>query len=117
MITLEIIDFDFILGMDWLSLYHTILDCYAKIVTLAMLGRLGIKWKGSNGSSPNKVISFIQGQKLFDKGCLSYLVFIWDTSVDPPPIKLFPAIQKCVDYSLLIFWVSFLIEMWILLLI
>ncbi|XP_049348112.1 uncharacterized protein LOC125812663 [Solanum verrucosum] len=35
---LDMVDFDVILGMDWLSPYHTILNCHAKTVTLAMPG-------------------------------------------------------------------------------
>ncbi|XP_070019487.1 uncharacterized protein [Nicotiana sylvestris] len=34
---LDMVDFDVILGMDWLSPYHEILDCHAKTVTLALL--------------------------------------------------------------------------------
>lgn len=37
-IILDMIDFDVTLGIDWLSLYRVILDCYAKIVTLAIPG-------------------------------------------------------------------------------
>ena len=33
---LDMIDFDVILGMDWLSSYHTILNCHAKTITLVM---------------------------------------------------------------------------------
>ncbi|XP_070020202.1 uncharacterized protein [Nicotiana sylvestris] len=33
---LDMIDFEIILGMDWLSLYHVVLDCHAKTITLAM---------------------------------------------------------------------------------
>ncbi|WMV46513.1 hypothetical protein MTR67_039898 [Solanum verrucosum] len=32
---LDILDFDVILGMYWLSPYHAVLDCFAKTVTLA----------------------------------------------------------------------------------
>ncbi|XP_070050832.1 uncharacterized protein [Nicotiana tomentosiformis] len=32
----SIVNFDLILGMDWLSPYHAILDCHAKTMTLAM---------------------------------------------------------------------------------
>lgn len=35
LILLDMVDFDVILGMDWLSPYHVILDCYAKTVTLS----------------------------------------------------------------------------------
>nr|XP_016442250.1 PREDICTED: uncharacterized protein LOC107767685 [Nicotiana tabacum] len=40
---LEVVDFDVILGMDWLCPYHVILDYHAKTVMLAMLGLLRIK--------------------------------------------------------------------------
>jgi hypothetical protein len=33
LISLELHDFDIILGMDWLSKYKVLIDCYAKIVT------------------------------------------------------------------------------------
>lgn len=37
MIILDMVDFKVILGMDWLSPYHVILDYNTKIVTLAIL--------------------------------------------------------------------------------
>ena len=54
------VDFDVILGMDWLSPYHAVLDCNAKTVTLAMPGVLRVEWKSVSGSYPRKVISFIR---------------------------------------------------------
>ncbi|XP_070050624.1 uncharacterized protein [Nicotiana tomentosiformis] len=36
LLLLEITDFEIILGMDWLSPYHAILDYHAKIVTMAI---------------------------------------------------------------------------------
>ena len=38
LIILVMVDFDVILCIDWLAPYHAILDCYAKIGTLALLG-------------------------------------------------------------------------------
>ncbi|XP_070021782.1 uncharacterized protein [Nicotiana sylvestris] len=38
LLMLDIIDFEIILGMDWLSPYRAVLDFHAKIVTLAMPG-------------------------------------------------------------------------------
>lgn len=37
LILLDMVDFDLILGMDWLSHYHDILDCHVKIMTLSCL--------------------------------------------------------------------------------
>jgi len=50
LLLLEMIDFEIILGMDWLSPYHAILDCHAKIVTLTMPVFPRLEWKGSSVS-------------------------------------------------------------------
>ena len=44
------VDFDVILGMDWLSPYHVVLDCNAKTVTLAMPDVPRVEWKSVSGS-------------------------------------------------------------------
>lgn len=36
LIILDMVDFLIILGMDWLSPYYIVLDCHAKMITLAM---------------------------------------------------------------------------------
>lgn len=38
LVILDMVDIDRILDMSWLSLYHDILDCYAKTVIVAMPG-------------------------------------------------------------------------------
>lgn len=37
LLVLHMVGFEVILGMDWLSLYHTILDCRTEIITLMMM--------------------------------------------------------------------------------
>ena len=44
------VDFDVILGMNWLSTYHVFLDCNAKTVTLATRGVPRVEWKSVCGS-------------------------------------------------------------------
>ena len=97
LIILGMVDFDVILGMDWLSPYHVVLDCNAKTVTLAMPGVPRVEWKSVSGSYPSKVISFIRAQKLVKRGCLSYLAFIRDTSVEPPSMDSVPVVQEFLD--------------------
>ena len=46
LVTLEMVDFDVILGMTWLSPNFAILDCNAKIVTLAKPGTDPLVWEG-----------------------------------------------------------------------
>ncbi|XP_070010177.1 uncharacterized protein [Nicotiana sylvestris] len=45
LLLLDMIDFEVILGMDWLSPYHSILDCHAKTISLAMPGLPRLEWK------------------------------------------------------------------------
>ncbi|XP_070003676.1 uncharacterized protein [Nicotiana sylvestris] len=45
---LDMINFEAILGMDWLAPYHTVFDCHAKTVTLAMPGLPRLEWKESS---------------------------------------------------------------------
>ena len=39
LVILNMIDFEVILGMIWLSPYYVVLNCNARIVTLKILGR------------------------------------------------------------------------------
>lgn len=48
---LDIVDFKGILGMDFLSLYHDILGCHTKIVTLVMPSFPRFEWRGAHGHS------------------------------------------------------------------
>ena len=66
--------------MNCLSPYHVVLDYNAKTVNLAMPSFWRVEWKCVSGSYPSKVVSFIRDQRLVERGCLSYLYFICDTS-------------------------------------
>ena len=73
---LDMIDFDVILGMDWLSSYHAILNCHAKTITLTMPGIPIVEWRGSLGHPSKGVISFLKACQLVERGCLAYLAHI-----------------------------------------
>ncbi|XP_070054993.1 uncharacterized protein [Nicotiana tomentosiformis] len=47
LLLLDMNNFEVILGMNWLSPYHSILDCHAKTVTLAMSELPRLEWKGT----------------------------------------------------------------------
>ncbi|XP_070040304.1 uncharacterized protein [Nicotiana tomentosiformis] len=68
LLLLDMIDFEVIMGMDWLSPYHAILDCHAKTVTLAMLELPRLEWRGSSVSTSSRVISFFAGSTYGRKG-------------------------------------------------
>ena len=58
LVILEMVDFDVILGMTWLSQNFAILDCNAKTVTLAKPGTDPLVWERDYTSNLVRIISF-----------------------------------------------------------
>ncbi|XP_070040523.1 uncharacterized protein [Nicotiana tomentosiformis] len=83
--------------MDWLSPYHAILDCHAKIVTLAIVAFPRLEWKGSSISSSNRVISFMKAQQMVEKSCLAYLAYVRDTTVETSSIDSVHVVREFPD--------------------
>ncbi|XP_070054428.1 uncharacterized protein [Nicotiana tomentosiformis] len=80
LLLLDMVDVDVILGMDWLSSYHVILDYHAKMVTLSMLGLPRLEWRGTTSHSTSMVISYVKARRIAEKGCLVHLAYIPDPS-------------------------------------
>ncbi|XP_070005778.1 uncharacterized protein [Nicotiana sylvestris] len=94
LLLLDMIDFKVILGMDWLTPYHALLDCHAKTVSLVMPGLPRLEWKGSTVDTPSRVISFLKAQHMVEKGCLAYLAYVRDTTTESPMIDLVPIVRE-----------------------
>ncbi|XP_070036499.1 uncharacterized protein [Nicotiana tomentosiformis] len=92
-------DFKVILDMDWLSLYHDVLDCYAKIITLKMLVMPKLEWMGSFISTSRRVISFLKARHMVEKGCLAYLAYVRDTAAETPTID---SVHVVWDFSVML---------------
>ncbi|XP_015075331.1 uncharacterized protein LOC107019315 [Solanum pennellii] len=91
---LDMIDFYVILGVDWLSSYHAILNCHAKTITLAMPGIPLVEWRGSLSHPSKGVISFLKACQLVQRGCLAYLAHIRDTSTETPMLESIPVVSE-----------------------
>ncbi|XP_070057988.1 uncharacterized protein [Nicotiana tomentosiformis] len=97
LLLLDMINFEIILGMDWLSLYHAILDCHAKTITLAMSELPRLEWKGSSAGIYGRVISFMKARHIAEKGCLAYLSYVRDTTAETPKIGSMPVVREFSD--------------------
>ncbi|XP_070014966.1 uncharacterized protein [Nicotiana sylvestris] len=91
------VDFDVILGMDWLFPCRAILDFHANTITLAIPGVPLIEWRWVIDYVPSSVISFLKAQHMFGKGCLSYLAFVRDVSAETPNIDSVPVVRDFPD--------------------
>lgn len=84
------IDFDVILGMNWLSSYHAIIDCYAKTVTLACVGLPKLVWSSAPSSYPK--IFYVHAH-----GCLSYLAHVRDNSKELSSFETTRVVREVID--------------------
>ncbi|XP_070032999.1 uncharacterized protein [Nicotiana tomentosiformis] len=94
LLLLDMVDFDVILGIYWLSHYHAILDCHAKTATLAMPRLPHLEWKGTPVHSTSRVISYVKARRMVGKGCLAYLAYIRDHNVDVPSMDSVPFVRE-----------------------
>ncbi|XP_070040530.1 uncharacterized protein [Nicotiana tomentosiformis] len=97
LVLLDMADFEVILGRDWLSLYHDVLDFHAKIITLVMPELSQLEWRGSSIGTSSQVISFLKARHMIKKGCFFYLSYVRDTAMETPMIDLVPVVREFSD--------------------
>lgn len=69
-------DFDVILGMDWLSKYTAILDCFNQKIRFNLEGFIDVCVVGKRMLVMLRIISAITAGKLLRNGCDSFVAFI-----------------------------------------
>nr|XP_033515618.1 uncharacterized protein LOC117280063 [Nicotiana tomentosiformis] len=84
---LDIIDFDIIAGMDWLSSCHAIVNCHAKTVKFSFIGENPVIIRGEVGTPVGKFISYLKARELVNNGCLAYLAHVRDMKADSPMLE------------------------------
>ncbi|KAL5540775.1 hypothetical protein UlMin_042388 [Ulmus minor] len=80
LVILDMIDYDVILGMDFLSKYGATIDCKAKVVSFQPLGEEQFTFTGDKYSSHKMFISSMKARKWLANGCTSYLTTVVDTT-------------------------------------
>ena len=68
LILLDVMDFDVILGMDWLSQHYATLDCREKEVIFRMPGEEEFRFRGEICKKPQNLISVITARRLIRRG-------------------------------------------------
>ena len=95
LVILEMVDFDVILGMTWISPNFAFLNCNAKTVTLAKPGTDPLVWEGDYTSTP--VISFLRAKRMVSKGCLAFLAHLRDDTAQVPLIESVSLVREFLD--------------------
>ena len=96
LLVLEMVEFDIILGMDWLSVYHATVDCHMRVVTFRPPNQPSWSFTGIRDDDIS-IISAIQAQKLLSHGCHGFLLSLISTEdssssqlSDVPVVREYP---------------------------
>ncbi|GJS45910.1 putative reverse transcriptase domain-containing protein [Tanacetum coccineum] len=73
LLPIHMLDFDVILGMDWLASHRATIDCYARTVIFGNVRQPEFVYHGSSPLKSVKLISAIKARTLISHGCQAYL--------------------------------------------
>ena len=79
LISLPFHEFDFILGMDWLSKHRAIVDCDKKMVLLKCSDMSKVTVHGIQSEVVSNVILVMQTRRFLRKGCEAFLALVLDS--------------------------------------
>ncbi|XP_060212009.1 uncharacterized protein LOC132639586 [Lycium barbarum] len=91
----EMVDFDVIMGMDWLPECYEYVDCRHKLARFEFPNEPVIVWKGKIAKPRGRFISYLKAHKMISKGCIYHLVAVNNTQVVVPK---FPSVPIANEY-------------------
>nr|GFB35515.1 putative reverse transcriptase domain-containing protein [Tanacetum cinerariifolium] len=83
---LDMCEFDLILGMDWLTEHHAMIDCHSYRVIFGDIHAPKYTYHGSLPGKPMQIISALQARTLLYHGCEGFLATIHDMTSKVPAI-------------------------------
>ncbi|XP_070054506.1 uncharacterized protein [Nicotiana tomentosiformis] len=94
LIELGMVNFDVIIGMDWIYSCFTKLDCRTRTVRFEFPNELVVDWKGDDVVPKGRFISYLKAAKMINKGCIYHLVLVTDTDAEAPTLEFVPVVNE-----------------------
>nr|GEW11846.1 putative reverse transcriptase domain-containing protein [Tanacetum cinerariifolium] len=96
-LSLDMCEFDIILGMDWLTEHHATIDCRSYRVIFGDIHAPEFIYHGSLPGKSMQIISALQARTLLSHCCEGFLATIHDTTSDGPSIHDQPIVSEFPD--------------------
>nr|GFB15271.1 hypothetical protein [Tanacetum cinerariifolium] len=94
---LDMCEFDLILGMDWLTEHHAMIDCHSYRVIFGDIHAPEYTYHGSLPGKPMQIILALQARTLLYHGCEGFLATIHDITSEVPTIHDQPIVSEFPD--------------------
>ncbi|XP_058195949.1 uncharacterized protein LOC131312301 [Rhododendron vialii] len=97
LLPLDMTDFGVLLGMDFLSGYHDVMDCFSKEVIFQLSNSDKVKFCGDSVVSSTSIILAFKAKSLMSKGCKGYIAYVVDTEKKAPTLEEIPIVNEFED--------------------
>ncbi|KAF3651788.1 putative protein fluG-like [Capsicum annuum] len=91
---LDMVDFDAILGMDWLHSCYATLNCKTQRVNFYFTNDFVIEWEGHSLAPRGHFISYLRARKLISKGYLYHLIRVKYSNTKSLPLQSVLVVNK-----------------------
>ena len=86
MVELDMLDFDVILGMDWLHDCFASIDCRTRVFQFQFPNKPVLEWREGT-QYRDQIISCLKVCRLISKGCLYHIVRVKDFGFEALPLE------------------------------
>ncbi|KAH0641960.1 hypothetical protein KY290_033563 [Solanum tuberosum] len=97
LVELEMVNFDVIMGMDWLASCYATVDCRTKMLHFHFPKEVVLEWKGNIGTPRGKFISYLKAKKMMSNGYICHLVRVKNIDVESPSLQSIPVVNEFPD--------------------
>ena len=94
LVEFDMINFDVILGMDWLNACFSSIDCRTRVVKFNFPNKPVLEWKGVKSIPRGSIISYLKACRMTSKGILYRIVRVQDLDSKIHPIEFVPIVRK-----------------------
>ena len=94
------VDFDVIIGMDWLHSFYASVDCKTRIVPFQFPNKPIFEWKGSILAPMGRFISYLNATEMISMRYLYRIVLCKDYSLETPTLESNPVVCEFLEVFL-----------------
>ncbi|XP_070008147.1 uncharacterized protein [Nicotiana sylvestris] len=94
------VDFDVIMGMDWLVSCYANVDCHMKMDRFQFPGEPINEGEGNIATPKCRFISYLKARKMISKGYIYHLVHVRVMEAKPPTLQLIHVVNEFPDVFL-----------------